>query len=104
MAVEYFLTVAGVPQYAEHLISSGFDDILTICDMSQDDMQSFVILPGHCVKLKREIKEEQWPPKNWILAESLAEALRNALRNLAEAFWPAPVHACHGSVDCHLLM
>ncbi|CAK8999407.1 unnamed protein product, partial [Durusdinium trenchii] len=55
--VTKFLQQIGLPQYAEALYNSGFEDMETLVDIEEDHMRDLGILPGHQVKLRKRLDE-----------------------------------------------
>mmetsp|Transcript_50740 Transcript_50740/g.162383 ORF Transcript_50740/g.162383 Transcript_50740/m.162383 type:complete len:832 (-) Transcript_50740:110-2605(-) len=60
--VATFLQAAGLGQYTEALLQSGFDDMETLRDIEDGDMAELGIPRGHAVKLKRRLRELQEAP------------------------------------------
>mmetsp|Transcript_2142 Transcript_2142/g.4856 ORF Transcript_2142/g.4856 Transcript_2142/m.4856 type:complete len:343 (+) Transcript_2142:48-1076(+) len=56
-AVVAFLQEAGLPQYAEALLRSGFDELETLLEIEDSDMKDLGMLRGHAVKLRRRLRE-----------------------------------------------
>jgi len=56
-----FLRSAGLGQYAEVLLQSGFDDMETLLDIEDVDMKDLDIPRGHAVKLRRKLREYRCP-------------------------------------------
>mmetsp|Transcript_62873 Transcript_62873/g.182386 ORF Transcript_62873/g.182386 Transcript_62873/m.182386 type:complete len:740 (+) Transcript_62873:64-2283(+) len=52
-----FLERIGLPQYAEALIKSGFDDMETLMEIQDLDMKDIGIPRGHAVKLRKRLRE-----------------------------------------------
>jgi len=57
--VAIFLNDVGLGQYAELLISSGFDDMETLHDIEDEHMRDLGLPPGHIVKLKKRLRSSQ---------------------------------------------
>jgi len=55
--VTKFLQQIGLPQYAQALYQSGFEDMETLVDIEEDHMRDLGILPGHQVKLRKRLDE-----------------------------------------------
>jgi len=55
--VTKFLQQIGLPQYAQALYDSGFEDMETLVDIEEDHMRDLGILPGHQVKLRKRLDE-----------------------------------------------
>jgi len=56
--VAIFLNDVGLGQYAELLISSGFDDMETLHDIEDEHMRDLGLPPGHIVKLKKRLRSK----------------------------------------------
>jgi len=54
-----FLRDAGLLQYAEVLLQSGFDELETLLEIEDNDMKDLGIPRGHAVKLKRRLREHR---------------------------------------------
>eukprot|EP00930_Biecheleria_cincta_P093273 TRINITY_DN8351_c1_g1_i1.p1 TRINITY_DN8351_c1_g1~~TRINITY_DN8351_c1_g1_i1.p1 ORF type:complete len:399 (+),score=86.61 TRINITY_DN8351_c1_g1_i1:62-1198(+) len=55
--VTVFLREVGLVQYAEQLISNGFDDLETLLDIEDEHMKDIGIPPGHILKLKKKLRD-----------------------------------------------
>jgi len=55
--VTSFLREAGLSQYAELLISNGFDDLETLLDIEDEHMKDMGIPPGHILKPKKKLRD-----------------------------------------------
>jgi len=55
--VTVFLREASLSQYAELLISNGFDDLETLLDIEDEHMKEIGIPPGHILKLKKKLRD-----------------------------------------------
>lgn len=52
-----FLQAAGLFQYLEPLLRSGFDDLETLCEIEDRHLQDLGMPPGHVLKLRRRLRE-----------------------------------------------
>lgn len=57
--VVQFLDEVGLPQYAQLLLRSGFDDMETLPDIEDADLKDLGIPRGHALKLKKRLREHQ---------------------------------------------
>mmetsp|Transcript_50738 Transcript_50738/g.162372 ORF Transcript_50738/g.162372 Transcript_50738/m.162372 type:complete len:793 (-) Transcript_50738:31-2409(-) len=55
--VATFLQAAGLGQYTEALLQSGFDDMETLLDIEAPHMKDLGMVPGHILKLRKRLEE-----------------------------------------------
>mmetsp|Transcript_62874 Transcript_62874/g.182396 ORF Transcript_62874/g.182396 Transcript_62874/m.182396 type:complete len:737 (+) Transcript_62874:64-2274(+) len=78
-----FLERIGLPQYAEALIKSGFDDMETLMEIQDADMKDLGIPRGHAVKLRkrlRDLREGFEDPAPYAQPPALEDAYRREMQ------------------------
>jgi hypothetical protein len=93
-----FLTGIGLSDYVTAIVEEGFDDIVTLCDITENDMESLNIKLGHRRKLQRAIAEKRGFPSSQPLVSRTFEntpstSPRSALSN-------RPTCHCSGARAC----
>eukprot|EP00440_Ansanella_granifera_P062413 gb/GFBE01067671.1/.p1 GENE.gb/GFBE01067671.1/~~gb/GFBE01067671.1/.p1 ORF type:complete len:448 (+),score=77.94 gb/GFBE01067671.1/:1-1344(+) len=80
--VTAFLREIGLPQYADLMQRSGFDDMETLLEIEDEHMRELGLPPGHIVKLKKRLREYDGKP---VRGGSVLEAARAPQPTLAAA-------------------